>query len=566
MRSNLNAIRRLSAACALAACTATLLHGQDGAVARFYPDDPVIVDRDTAVDASAAARDPLGNYADFVLNTFLRVGDKRPLPAMNVNTLGDVPDSTWFTNRLGTRPMSLGEIVRGPDRVDRLDIADWVIVAGKGEGRQAGFRATSAADPTGQVYQIEFDPVGNPEMATGAEMIGTAIYHALGYNVVDVYLVEIDAARLTIAPGATIEAAGATRAFTARDLDQILRRAARRSDGRYRATASRFAAGRNLGPFRYYGTRPDDPNDIYPHEHRRELRGNRVFCAWLNHDDSRAVNTLDMLVEGENGRFVKHYMFDFGSILGSGTNEEDHPWVGHEYVIEPRPSLLTLASFGLWRRPFIGVKAPGHLPAAGNFTADGFRPAAWKPHYPNAAFRNAQPEDLFWAARLVAAFTPEAIGRIVDKARFSDPVVVDHVTGTLLRRRELVLRAWLTGVNPLSNPRLDRDGRLHLDNAAVDAGIAEPPARYELTWFRFDNGTGRRTYVGGDVRTRPEAAMPPALSRGGDYVGVDVRTVHPDHPAWRVPVRIYFRRSADGWTPVGVDRRPDVATERYAQR
>ena len=45
--------------------------------------------------------------------------------------------------------------------------------------------------------------------------------------------------------------------------------------------------------------------------------GERVYAAWLNHDDSRAPNTLDMLV-AENGRsYLKHYMFDFGSVLGS---------------------------------------------------------------------------------------------------------------------------------------------------------------------------------------------------------------------------------------------------------
>jgi hypothetical protein len=292
MRSNI--IVRSSVTLAAAAFSVTLLSAQQTSGLKFQPDDPIATDR--AQDAGAATKDPLGNYADFVLNTFFTPGDKPGAPARNVNTLGEVPDSSWFTNRIGARPMSLEEIVRGPDRVSRLDVREWLIVEGKDTGKQPGFRAIDAADPTRQVYQIEFDPRGNPEMATGAEIIGTAVYHALGYNVVDVYLVDLDGASLKIAPDATVKVNGKTRAFTRHDLGALLRRVARKSDGRYRALASRFAEGKNLGPFRYSGTRPNDPNDVVPHEHRRELRGNRVFCAWLNHDDSRAVNTLDMLV------------------------------------------------------------------------------------------------------------------------------------------------------------------------------------------------------------------------------------------------------------------------------
>ena len=80
----------------------------------------------------------------------------------------------------------------------------------------------------------------------------------------------------------------------------MLRRAASQPNGKYRVLVSRFADGKPLGNFRYYGTRPDDPNDIVPHEHRRELRAARVFGAWLNHDDSRGVNSLDMLVTERN--------------------------------------------------------------------------------------------------------------------------------------------------------------------------------------------------------------------------------------------------------------------------
>ena len=81
----------------------------------------------------------------------------------------------------------------------------------------------------------------------------------------------------------------------------------------------RLPEGEDVGRFEYHGTRADDPNDIYSHEHRRELRGGRVFAAWLNHDDSRAVNTM-VVRHRENGRaYLKYYMVDFGSLLGSGT-------------------------------------------------------------------------------------------------------------------------------------------------------------------------------------------------------------------------------------------------------
>jgi hypothetical protein len=39
-------------------------------------------------------------------------------PALNVNTLGEVPDSRWFTNRLGLHDMTVDQVVRGPNQVD----------------------------------------------------------------------------------------------------------------------------------------------------------------------------------------------------------------------------------------------------------------------------------------------------------------------------------------------------------------------------------------------------------------------------------------------------------------
>ena len=214
------------------------------------------------------------------------------------------------------------------------------------------------------MFQLEVDPVDHPQMATGAELIGTLVYHALGYHVEDVYLIRVDPARITISDKATIRDASGRRRFNQRDLDAILRLAARDRDGRVYFSATRFHDGEPVGNFQYHGTRSDDPNDIHPHEHRRELRANRVFAAWLAHDDSRAINTLDLLVAANGRKHVRHYMYDFGAILGSATRFAEPPSSNHETYLDKDASLAALASLG-FADPALSPRAPRRWTALG---------------------------------------------------------------------------------------------------------------------------------------------------------------------------------------------------------
>ena len=45
-------------------------------------------------------------------------------------------------------------------------------------------------------------------------------------------------------------------------------------------------------------------------------------------------------------------------------------------------------------------------------------------------------------------------------------------------------------------------------------------------------------------------------TRTGDFIRVDLSAVETAHAAWTEPLRSYFRRSADGWKLVGLERAP----------
>ena len=531
---------------------------------RFYPDDPLWTDNDRVADASKVVEVEDSNSYDFVVNTLGHPGELRDVRALNVNTVDEVPDSSWFTNRIGRNAMSTESIKRGPDRAESINVTGWKVSGGKSAGVQPGFRMT---DAEGQIYQIEVDPPSNPEIASGAEIIGTAFYHAIGYNVVDVYPAEIDRDALVIADGATIRDPlnGRRRQMKKYDLDNVFNRAARLKNGHYRVLVSRFASGTPLGNFRYYGRAPGrsqrSGSARAPPRIARCARLRRVAESrrLTRHQQSRHARADERPRMGQ--ALHVRLRIDSGerhglratSSAGQRIHVRTEAWMahdGHARFVCPAVDHHRL---------------PGRAEVCGASRSRRFDPVQWKPEYPNPAFANMRPDDAFWAARIVSKFSDAAIRAVVEKAEYTEPAATDFMTKTIIARRDKVVATWLNQVCPVVDTTMAADGTLVFTNAAVDAKAATAPERYELNWFRFDNATDQRTPVGEAMRvTAGSARLPNGVT--GDFVGLSITAVHAQQPGWANPSTFFFRRASGGWSLVGVERGAATSAPTSAQR
>jgi hypothetical protein len=524
------------------------------AALHFYPDDPIAREPESQ-DALQAQPYEIGSLYEMTHNLFVTSGYKPSgLRAKNLNTIDEVPDSNWFTNRIGSVPVTADELARGPIRGAAPDPSRWVLIREKTAGAHPGF---TARDARGETWFLEFDPPAYPGGATAAVEIATKIFWAFGYNQVESFLTTFDVKHAEIDPKATIRRpSGARTAFTADDMQAILERVARNADGTYRVTAGRLLPGKILGGFQYAGTRPDDPNDVVPHEHRRELRALRVFGAWTNLTDLKAANTLDALVT-ENGRsIVKHYLQDVGSTFGlcNDRYEWDLSW---EHFYQADTTRRRLFSFGFALSPWQTVDYVEY-PSIGKFEGDRFDPRKWRPQTPTTAYLELRDDDAFWAARRVAAFTDDLIRAAVHTGEFSDPAAEKYLGDVLIKRRNKITATYLTAVNPIVAPRLDGNSRLTFENAAFDAGVASGPAIYRAAWSRFDNTTGEARSLS-ETQSPTTTIEPPrdVPTAPGSFVAVDIAVDSEGHPSWRRPIRTHFRRDGDRWTLVGLERLPE---------
>lgn len=498
-------------------------------------------------------------------------------PSVNVNAWDEVPNSSWFENRLGTHELSEQALATGacPDTLLRADAGPWLVTDAKPNGANPGF---IIRDPEGRGWLLKFDGIDQGERATAADVFGSRIYHAAGYHAPCNIIVEFDPSVLQIADDAEAEdERGEDVPMEQHHVQQVLDSAFVLPDGRLRASASLFLPGRPLGPWRYQGTWREDPNDVIPHEDRRELRGARLLAAWLNHFDAREQNTLAIWYTEEDGTaYVKHYYLDFGDCLGSRWDQDGlSRRFGNAYYFDAAEILLDLFSFGLALRPWDTVTVNEQAHELGYFDVEHFDPVRWKVGYPNPSFVRMQAEDGAWMARIIAAFDGPRVRAMLDEARIVDADFDAEVMRVLMARRRLILEHWLLVRSPLDAPRVEGDGTtLCVDDLAVQTGVL-PDDEVRYTARLFDGGSWRRPRwtatlapgTGGQLcipLTRSASPRPSDVDSGREvpegYAVLDLVVV-PHAGADPVPpLRVHLvDEGTSGFTVVGIERPADDA-------
>lgn len=466
---------------------------------------------------------------------------ERDREAVDVNALDEVPSSSWFTNRIGFVPMRPARIARGAC-TGAAPPGPFTVTRAKTSGTSPGLFVRDAAG--GQhLLKVDFDL---PERGTAADSIATRLFWAAGYETPCNRVIFLGPEDLVLGDG--------EHAPSLEDVERTLRPALHLPDGTIRASLSELLPGTPIGGWTFSGQRPDDANDVVPHEDRREVRGMLVLSAWLNHIDSRAENNLDMWVEGADGRgWVQHYVLDAGDSFGQIFPESltMSQSFGLSHYVDFQHMLEDFLTLGIAERPWLGAQRGEAGDVFGFFDVARFDANDWRNGYPNPAFERATERDRAWMARVLARFEEPHLRAAIATGRFRRAETGEELLRILLGRRARLLERYLTRVSPLTFPRVT-DGRLCLRDVAVESGL-RTVRRYEAVampgW-----PTERRLPL--TARREGSAACVPLPPRGGeDYWVIDVVASTPGRERTG-PARVHLYALDDGWRVVGLER-PD---------
>jgi hypothetical protein len=453
---------------------------------------------------------------------------RRPQRALGVNALDEVPDSTWFTNRVGARDVSPDEIAAAPGGVGSPEPhKPWTVVSTKQGGQTLGF---IIRDARGEKFLMKFDVPGQPEGETATHIIVGKLMWGFGLNVTEDYVAYVRADELVLAENASIvDALGNKRPLTRDELARRITNADLRADGSIRVLVSSWLAGKPLGGHPGEGVRADDLNDRIPHELRRDLRGLYALFSWLDHIDVHGGNMLDVYVpDPDNARrhYVMHYWIDYGIALGYGARKNEERRYGYEWYMDYAQIARNLVTFGVIDRGW-EPRQPQHRRGVGMLETTLYDPGNWVSSSPAyVPVYVADRFDKFWASKIIIRFTRDHIRAAVDAARLSDPDAATWLTDALIARQRATAAYWFARVNPLDR-FIATSNKLCFDDLAIVYAFAPAASTtYTLTAFTPENATlaEDRVVAGASGVTCGPLSLGPGADR---YTIVRVTTKRP---------------------------------------
>ena len=448
--------------------------------------------------------------------------------SINVNSLDEVPDSSWFTNRKPVAPdpkepgaCDENDMLPSPDEVEK---GSWVVDHGKDNGSTPGFRV----DIKGKgKYMLKADDEGKPERATAASVIGAAIYDAIGFNTSCEQIVAVRRDMLSLKPGLkTVDNSGIEHPFDDAALDKVLKKTTQLGNGLVRMQASKWLPGVPVGPFRYIGTRDDDANDVIDHADRRELRGSRVLAAWLDHWDAREQNSMDVWLAKDKDKkksspgYLKHFILDTSDTLGEEVKVDDlSRRLGFAFEFDIVDIAKAMFSLGIDEEPWDWAKHKPGKEQFGYFRAEDFDPGRWRPFYPNPAFMRATERDNAWMARKIAAFSPDDIRKFVELGRWRKPDSASYVYTVLLQRQRAILQRYLTRLSPLGDITSENGAICATDFARLREVYPQPRFAYSIV----ERGAGVNTALRATLDANSRLCFVPQPTQPGNVPDDDSR-------------------------------------------
>lgn len=509
-----------------------------------------------------------------------------PLPgeAVNVNAMDEVPNSSWFTNRIGAFDFTPEQAAKGPcgDHPPLRPVGKWKVTGAKPNGANPGF-FIEAED--GTRYLLKFDGVKAPMRATSADVVGSKIYWLAGYYTPCNSVVYLPEDIFEIPEDATAENEyGEKVPMQKHHIDAVLEKAYRLKNGLLRASASRFVDGRPIGPFQYEDTRGDDPNDVVDHRDRRELRASMILAAWINHFDSREQNSLNVWTKKGGREYVAHYFIDWGDSFGGrwpfdGISRR----LGRSYYLDFQHVFVDLITLGTYPRIWNELEL-NDIDTFGYLDGETFTASKWRGGYPNPAHDRMTPNDALWMVRILSRITPEHLLAMLKEAKYPDPRLLEFIFRRLLERRQRIFEEYLTEYVPLAEftlaRRTDGDPRQSLcfEDLALKHRVADPTiTSYKL---RFRGGEKLDQEIGWmDFRPDPEhphrscVVLPIGHRRPADLAPKGAPDDHPlrygvldvyvhqtksVRPSSSIQVHFYDLGPERGYRMVGIVRPPEV--------